>query len=73
MANQDGILVRLGSVFYWLGCSLAAILVLIGLVVLIFTEDRDWQSLMIYAALSLIPAFLFWIVGRTLKYILCGR
>lgn len=68
---------RLGNVLYWLGCGIAALYAVGGIVALsvgIFytaTEHTDWD-LYILSPMLLGIGGLIWLAGRALRYILAG-
>ena len=57
---------RLGLVFYWFGCGIAAISGVIGL---IFLWDGASLLMAIFGGLAVVS----WLIGRALKFILSGR
>jgi len=64
-------LARLGNVFYWLGCGIAA-LIFAGGVAEWFGEAQyraDGRQVIIFFAVA---AFVIWLIGRALRYILSG-
>ena len=61
---------RLGDVLYWLGCILAAIVVVWGGVFAFRGDNADDPYLFSVVAVA---AFAIWVVGRALRYILSGK
>ena len=64
-------LARLGNVLYWLGCIVAALLV-IGGFALWFSEGRyrpDGYNVLIGFG---VVAFVVWLIGRACRYVLAG-
>ena len=55
---------RLGVVLYWLFMAIAAMLALIGGVVLLFGDER------IVGLAYLVPAVIAWGIGRAVRYML---
>jgi hypothetical protein len=73
--REAKMLERLGNVLYWLGCGLAGILFIAGILVIILemTPSNDpykvWLGLAICWGLALIA----WLIGRACRYILSGK
>ena len=63
-------LARLGDVLYWLGCILAAIVVVWGGVFAFRGEHADDPYLFCVVAVA---AFSIWVIGRALRFILSGE
>jgi hypothetical protein len=64
------VLSRLGDVLYWLGCILAAIVVVWG-GVFAFRGDHDDDPYLF--SVVAVAAFAVWVIGRALRYILSGK
>jgi hypothetical protein len=64
------VLSRLGEVLYWLGCILAAIVVVWG-GVFAFRGDHDDDPYLF--SVVAVAAFAVWVIGRALRYILSGK
>jgi hypothetical protein len=64
------VLARLGDVLYWLGCILAAIVVVWGAVFCFRGEHGGDPYLFSVVAVA---AFSIWVIGRALRYILSGK
>ena len=64
------VLERLGEVLYWLGCILAAIVVVWGGVFAFRGDHADDPYLFSIVAVA---AFSIWVIGRALRYILSGK
>lgn len=64
------VLARLGDVLYWLGCILAAIVVVWG-AVFFFRGDQDGDPYLF--SVVAVAAFAIWVIGRALRYILSGK
>jgi len=64
------VLSRLGEVLYWLGCILAAIVVVWG-GVFAFRGDHDDDPYLF--SVVAVAAFAVWVIGRALRYILSGE
>jgi hypothetical protein len=64
------VLSRLGDVLYWLGCILAAIVVVWGGVFAFRGGHDDDPYLFSVVAVA---AFAVWVIGRALRYILSGK
>ena len=60
---------RLANVIYWAACGIAALIGLIGLWVVATESNSRFASFGICAA----AAFLFWLGGRAVRYVLAGR
>ena len=58
---------RLGLVLYWLGCGTAVVLALLAIV--LFTGNEAGK---LASAVLLLAAFLVWLLGRALRFILSG-
>ena len=61
---------RLGDVLYWLGCILAAIVLVWGAVFFLGGEHAGDPYLFSVVAVA---AFAIWVIGRALRYILSGK
>lgn len=59
---------RLGQVFYWAGCVVAAVILLLGLPT-IFNPDGPGFPILS----ALVVAFVIWLIGRACLYVLAGR
>jgi hypothetical protein len=69
------VLERLANVLYWLGCGLAGLLIIGGIIFLVLEDTpsndpfRVWLAAAIFWGLALIA----WLVGRACRYILSGK
>jgi hypothetical protein len=63
---------RVGNVLYWIGCSLAALIVGLGAFVYLMEGKTRSDGIGMFAGFC-VAAFLAWITGRGLRYILGGR
>ncbi len=63
---------RIGNVLYWLGCIVAALIVLAGIAVYV-TEGHSRSDGLGVSAGFLVAAFIPWIIGRALRYILAAK
>ena len=63
-------LARLGDVLYWLGCILAAIVVVWGALFCFRADQGDDPYLFLIVAVA---AFSIWVIGRAFRYILSGK
>jgi hypothetical protein len=63
-------LARLGDVLYWLGCVLAAILVVGGAV--FWFRDNSADDPYLFSVVA-VAAFAIWVVGLACRYILSGK
>jgi len=61
---------RLGNVLYWLGCAGAAVVV--GVSALIVSDAPHPISTTAWIAIF-VAAFLIWLTGRAIRYVLAGR
>jgi hypothetical protein len=64
------VLSRIGDALYWLGCILAAIVVVWGFV-FFFGGDHAGDPYLF--SVVAIAAFAIWVIGRALRYILSGK
>jgi hypothetical protein len=64
------VLAQLGDVLFWLGCILAAIVVVWG-AVFCFRGDRA-DDPYLFSAVA-VGAFAIWVIGRALRYLLSGK
>jgi hypothetical protein len=64
------VLSRLGDVLYWLGCILAAIVVVWGGVFSFAGDHADDPYLFSVVAVA---AFAIWAIGRALRFIISGK
>jgi hypothetical protein len=64
------VLARLGDVLYWVGCILAAIVVVWGAVFAFRGDHADDPYLFSVVAVA---AFSIWVIGRALRFILSGK
>jgi hypothetical protein len=62
---------RIGNVLYWLGCIIAALVAAIGIGVYV-VEGHGRGDGMMMLVVFLILAFIPWLIGRALRYILSG-
>jgi hypothetical protein len=64
---------RLGNVLYWIGCIVAALILLYDGVLLSLEEPtqlaRDF-SVFVFIAIA---ALVVWLIGRACRYVLSGR
>jgi hypothetical protein len=67
---EGKVLGRLGDVLYWIGCILAAIVVVWGAVFCFGGEHAGDPYLFSIVAVA---AFSIWVIGRALRYILSGK
>jgi hypothetical protein len=67
---EGKVLARLGDVLYWIGCVLAAIVVVWG-AVFCFAGDRADDPYLF--SLVAVAAFSIWVIGRACRYILSGK
>ena len=67
---EGKVLTRLGDVLYWLGCIMAAIVVVWGAVFCFRDSSADDPYLFSVVAVA---AFAIWVIGRALRYILSGK
>ncbi len=71
MTEGNGMLARLGNVFYWLSTGLAVLFALAGVYNAIIggTNNEWWQPLAVGAAFAIV----FWGIGRAVRYVLAGK
>ncbi len=61
---------RLGKVIYWAACAVSGLLAVLGSLVALTSDDPGkW----FYSVIWLGGAFLVWLSGRAVLYILAGR
>ena len=60
---------RLGNVLYWLGCIVAAIVVIYDVTLGL---ANDWQDPAFLYIRTAILAVAIWLVGRACRYVLSG-
>jgi len=63
---------RIGNVIYWLGCIIAGLTVMAGVAVYI-VEGHSRSDGVVVTAGFFITAFVFWLVGRAMRYVLAAR
>jgi len=61
---------RFGRVLYWLGCGVAATIIVLGVAMLISGGLRGMA--VPFAVTVLIVAVLVWLAGRACRYVLSG-
>jgi hypothetical protein len=67
-------LARLGNVLYWLGCILAGFAVICAIaMVVIPSNPNDTPVSSGLPIVFAVGAFMIWLIGRALRYILAGR
>jgi hypothetical protein len=63
---------RIGNVIYWFACIVAGLTVLAGIAVYVGEgyrrSDGAWVTVGFFVA-----AFVFWLIGRAVRYILAAR
>ena len=64
------VLSRLGDILYWIGCILAAIVVVWGGVFCFRGEHGEDPYLFPVVAVA---AFSIWVIGRALRFIISGK
>ena len=64
------VLARLGDILYWIGCILAAIVVVWGALFCFRGDNADDPYLFLLIAVA---AFSIWVIGRALRNILSGK
>jgi hypothetical protein len=67
---EGKVLARLGDLLYWIGCILAATVVVWGAVFCFRGDHADDPYLF---SLVAVAAFSIWVIGRALRYILSGK
>jgi hypothetical protein len=67
---EGKVLSRLGDFLYWLGCILAAIVVVWGVLFCFRGDHADDPYLFSVVAVA---AFSIWVIGRALRYIISGK
>jgi hypothetical protein len=67
--NPKNMLARLGSVLYWLGCGLAALLVIFFLFLVFSPSTAEVK----FSPFLLAGALIVWLIGRACRYVLSGR
>ncbi len=68
MTGPTTVLQRTGRVLYWAGCGFAILVIGAGVLI----GHKDQSAVAIYAAFC-VMAFLCWLAGRALRYILAGE
>jgi hypothetical protein len=66
---------RLGNVFFWLACVLAALVLLIGgwVIYNVHPESDVGKQPLFYFGIIAVAAIVIWLLGRGLRYVLVGR
>jgi uncharacterized membrane protein YdbT with pleckstrin-like domain len=67
---EGQVVARLGDILYWIGCVLAAIVVVWGALFCFRGDNADDPYLFLVVAVA---AFSVWVIGRALRYILSGK
>ena|SRR5215467_9627134 len=67
---EGQVLERLGDILYWIGCIIAAIVVVWGAIFCFRDSNSDDPYLFSVVAVG---AFSIWVIGRALRYILSGK
>jgi hypothetical protein len=66
--------VRLGSVFFWLACILATLVLLIGgwVIYNVHPESDVGKQPLFYFGITLVASIVIWLIGSGLRYLLVG-
>jgi len=67
---EGKVLARLGEALYWLGCILAAIVIVWGARAAFGDDNPEGPYIFILAAVA---GFAFWAIGRACRFILAGK
>lgn len=62
-------LARLGNLFYWVGCGLAALSLILGVIGAVKDQYNPFGLL----GLALLTALVFWGIGRGARYLFAGN
>jgi hypothetical protein len=63
----------LGNILYWIGCGLAILLLLAGVVSVVkFSDDLGLVYAILLFVMYVVTAAIIWGVGRMLRYVLAG-
>jgi len=68
-SEPSSIQLRVGEVIYWAGCGLSTLFGIGGVWGLFFGSSERWLIFFF----CLIPAFIVWLIGRAILYILNAR
>lgn len=61
----------IGGTLYWIACLLALIWIGTSIYFVYTTSGAEWDTARVLAAI--VPAFVFFFIGRVIRYFLVGR
>jgi hypothetical protein len=61
----------IGEFLYWITCLLALIWIATAIYFVYTTPGAEWDAARVLA--TIVPSFVLFFIGRTIKYLLAGR